>query len=70
VKTSEDKDAEVKYVEQARAAVLLGIPEPDLCTISSEAGLGHKETNRKGERLYFTYEELRRICKLTIQRAH
>jgi hypothetical protein len=64
------KTPETKYVEQARAAMLLGIPEPDLCTISSEAGLGHKETSRKGERLYFTYEELRRICMLTLQRAH
>lgn len=64
------KTPETKYVEQARAAALLGIPETDLCLISTEAGLGHKETNRKDERLYFTYEELRRICMLTLQRAH
>lgn len=63
------KTTELKYVEQARAAALLGIPESDLCMISTEAGLGHKETERQGERMYFTYEELRRIC-MTLQRAH
>jgi hypothetical protein len=62
--------SETRYVEQGRAAILLGIPEPDLCLISGEAGLGHKEKNRIGERLYFTYEELRRLCVFAQQRAH
>ncbi len=64
------KTSQTKYVEQSRAAVLLGMPEPDLCQISGEAGLGHKEKNRVGERLYFTYEELRRLCMFAQQRAH
>jgi hypothetical protein len=59
-----------KYVTQSRAAVLLGIPENELSRISSEAGLGH--TERAGERqdTFFTYEELRKICLMTLQEVH
>jgi hypothetical protein len=64
------KTPERKYVEQGRAAALLGIPEPTLCQISKETGLGHKEGNGANEQMYFTYEELRRICLLAVQRVH
>ena len=53
-----------KYVTQARASFLLGIPEPELSRISKESGLGHVERAGNEEKTYFTYEELRRICML------
>ncbi len=64
------KSADMKYVDQSRAAALLGIPEPDLCRISSEAGLGHLEKAGTKDRWYFTYEELRKICLHAMQQVH
>ncbi len=64
------KAHDTKYVDQGRAAALLGIPEKDLCQISYEAGLGHKESRGAEEETYFTYEELRKICQLTVHRVH
>jgi|GEM_PF-658485 len=53
-----------KYVTQARATFLLGIPEAEFRRISKESGLGHVERAGNEEETYFTYEELQRICKL------
>jgi len=53
-----------KYVTQARASYLLGIPEDELRRISDETGLGHLERAGRDEETYFTYEELRQICQL------
>jgi hypothetical protein len=53
-----------KFVTQARASFLLGIPQEDLRRISEESGLGHLERAGNEEEFYFTYEELRRICQL------
>lgn len=53
-----------KFVTQARASFLLGIPQRDLRRISEESGLGHLERVGNEEEFYFTYEELRRICQL------
>jgi hypothetical protein len=53
-----------KFVTQARASFLLGIPPEDLRRISEESGLGHLERVGNEEEFYFTYEELRRICQL------
>ncbi len=53
-----------KFVTQARASFLLGIPQEDLRRISEESGLGHLERVGNEEEFYFTYEELRRICQL------
>jgi hypothetical protein len=53
-----------KYVTQARASFLLGIPEAELGRISKESGLGHVERAGNEEETYFTYEELQRICML------
>ncbi len=53
-----------KYVTQARASFLLGIPEADLSRISKESALGHVERAGNEEVTYFTYEELQRICVL------
>jgi hypothetical protein len=62
--------AEPKYVNQSRAAMLLGMTEKDLCRISRETGFGHKEFVGMHEEYFFTFEELRMICQLTTQTVH
>jgi hypothetical protein len=59
-----------KYVTQGRAAMLLGIPEDELSRISSESGLGHTECAGGQEETFFTYEELRKICLMTVQQVN
>ena len=59
-----------KYVTQGRAALLLGIPESELSRISSESGLGHTERAGEQEEIFFTYEELRRICLMAVHQVH
>jgi hypothetical protein len=59
-----------KYVTQGRAAVLLGIPENELSRISNESGLGHTERAGDQEETFFTYEELRKICLLTVRQVN
>ena len=59
------KNTEFRYVTQGRAAALLGIPEKELSRISEESGLGHREHAGNQEEIFFTYEELRRICQMT-----
>lgn len=59
-----------RYVTQGRAALLLGIPETELCRISSESGLGHAERAGGREEIFFTYEELRRICMISVHHVH
>jgi hypothetical protein len=59
-----------KYVTQGRASMLLGIPENELSRISDESGLGHTESANGQEETFFTYEELRKICLMTVQNVH
>ena len=59
-----------KYVTQGRAAMLLGIPENELSRISNESGLGHTERAGDQEETFFTYEELRKICLLTVHQVN
>jgi len=54
-----------KYVTQARAAYLLGIPVNEISRISHESGIGHLERAGQIEERFFTYEELQKICRLT-----
>ena len=56
-----------KYVTQARASFLLGIPETEFRRISKKLGLGHVERAGDEEETYFTYKELERICMLAGQ---
>jgi hypothetical protein len=58
-----------KYVDQPRAAALLRLAEKDLSRISGQAGLGHTEENAAGAQVYYSYDELRSICQLTISRV-
>lgn len=56
-----------KFVTQARASFLLGIPAAELRRISDESGLGQLERAGMEEEIYFTYEELQRIYQLACQ---
>jgi hypothetical protein len=51
-----------KYVTQARAAFLLGMPVDEIGRISHETGIGHVEKAGNEVDIYFTYEELQKIC--------
>jgi hypothetical protein len=59
-----------KYVTQGRAAMLLGIPEDELSRISSESGLGHTERAGDQQETFFTYEDLRKICLMTVNQVN
>jgi hypothetical protein len=56
-----------KYVTQARASYLLGLPVEELSRISLESGIGHLEKAGNKEEWFFTYEELQKICMLATQ---
>jgi len=56
-----------KYLTQARAAYLLGLPVEELSRISHETGIGHMERAGNIEEWFFTYEELQKICVLATQ---
>jgi hypothetical protein len=56
-----------KYLTQARAAYLLGLPVEELSRISHESGIGHMERAGNVEEWFFTYEELQKICVLATQ---
>jgi hypothetical protein len=58
-----------KYVTQARASYLLGVPVAELSRISHETGIGHMERAGNKEEWFFTYEELQKICVLATQAA-
>ena len=56
-----------KYVTQARAAYLLGLPVDELSRISQETGIGHMEQVGNVVEWFFIYEELQRICAFATQ---
>jgi hypothetical protein len=53
-----------RFVTEARASHLLGIPEAELRRISEEFGLGRVERAGDEEKTYFTYEELPQVWVL------
>ena len=55
------------HVDEYRAAVLLGMPRSELRRYSRVSGLGHVENDDQGQKVFFTYEELCRICLLVAQ---
>jgi hypothetical protein len=60
----------LKFVTTRRAAALLGISEDELRRISHESGFGHTEKAGDHEDTFFTYEELRQICVLSVNTVH
>ncbi len=59
-----------KLVDQKRAAVLLGVWESELRRISAKSRVGCKEKRGPDEQMVFSYENLRRICLLSVAQAH
>ncbi len=57
------------HVDEGRAAVLLGLTTEQIRHLSEEAGLGRKESRDQHERMFFTYEELHRLCQLATRLA-
>jgi hypothetical protein len=55
-----------KYVTQARAAYLPGLPLKEICQISQEAGVGRMAKTGVKEDCYFTHEELQKIRLLAV----
>ncbi len=51
-------------VDERRAAILLGVTIVELRRLSRVSRLGHLEKKENEERMFFTYEELRRLCLL------
>lgn len=66
LKIPEGKKATEKKIEEARAALLLGLSAEELRKISSEFGIGQVKQDGTLEQMVFTYEELRKICLLAI----
>ncbi|MDP9337350.1 MAG: hypothetical protein M3P45_00620 [Acidobacteriota bacterium] len=60
----------LKFVTVRRAAVLLGISVDELRRISHESGFGRTEKAGETEDTFFTYEELRQICVLSVHTVH
>ncbi len=58
-----------KYVTQARAAYLLGLPVAEISRISQATGIGHYERAGDEEERFFTYKELRKICVVATSQA-
>lgn len=56
-----------KYVTKNRAAYLLGLSVQEIGRISQECGIGHLERAGQEEQIYFTYEELQKLCVLASQ---
>lgn len=57
---------QVRYVDEQRAAILLGLNRAQLRQLSEQAGAG-KPAGRKGaEQRIFTYAELYRLCRLAV----
>ena len=54
-------------VDEHSAAVILGMPQSELRRYSRLSGAGRVENDGKGQKVVFTYEELRRICLLAAQ---
>ena len=61
-----------EFVDEGRAAFLLGLPQEQLREICELSGLGHLEDNAAVQdegsdlRLVFTYEELHTLCRLIV----
>ena len=65
-----EQQQQLKFVTRRRAAVLLGISEAELRRISHETGFGRTEVAGEQEDTFFTYEELRQICVLSVNTVH
>jgi hypothetical protein len=65
-----EQEMDRKHVEGWRAALLLGISEEELRRISRLSGIGQLKSNGNVETRVYTYEELRKICVLSVPQRH
>jgi hypothetical protein len=70
MKTALEKQIDQKQIAEWRAAILLGISEEELRRLSSLSGIGQVKNNGKLGQIVYTYEELRKICVLSVPQRH
>ncbi len=56
-------------VDERRAAVLLGLTLPELRWFSRLLGLGNRQESGDASRIFFTYEELKRLSSVAAASA-
>jgi len=56
-----------RQIDDNCAAVLLGFSREAIRRMSEELGIGRKVAGVSGETIVFTYEELRQLCRSSIQ---
>jgi hypothetical protein len=66
LKTTERKKVDEKQIDERRAALLLGISEEELRRLATLSGIGQVKKNGELEQMVYTYEELRKICVLSV----
>jgi hypothetical protein len=54
-------------IDEHRASVLLGLPKAQLRRYSQVSGLGYQKNDDHGQKIVFTYKELRWLCRLAEQ---
>jgi hypothetical protein len=64
---SEKSEKSDKYVDEDRAAFLLGLSVVELRRLSAETGFGQSKSENGAEQRVFTYAELYRLCRLAVQ---
>lgn len=55
-----------EVIDESRAAVLLGMPREQLREVCELSGLGKLEQGTTTGQLFFTYEELHKLCRLIV----
>ena len=55
-----------EMIDESRASVLLGLPREQLREVCEWSGLGRLEEGTTAGQLFFTYEELHRLCRLIV----
>jgi hypothetical protein len=53
-----------EIIDESRAATMLGLPREQLRLICEFTGLGREEEGMATGYLFFTYEELHKLCRL------
>jgi hypothetical protein len=56
-----------RQIDDSCAAVLLGFSRETIRRMSEELGIGSKVAGASSETIVFTYEELRQLCRSSIQ---
>jgi len=57
---------QIRYVDENRAAVLLGLDREQLRRLSEQSGAGKTARRDGSEQRIFTYADLYRLCRLAV----